>query len=134
MRVILCHGCFDVLHIGHVQHLLEARRLGGKLVVSITAAEFIKKKNRPIFNDAERARMLSELRCVDEVYVCHDATGAPAILKYKPAFYVKGRDYLGLSLNALETVACAKTGAQIVFTKTEKYSSTEVIRRVSCGL
>lgn len=128
MRVILCHGCFDVLHVGHILHLQEARRLGGKLVVSITAARYIRKPDRPIFNDEERTAMLEAVRFVDEVYVCREDTGAMAILKYRPQFYVKGGDYT--TIHPKEMVACTKTGAQIVFTRSKKYSSTDVIRRV----
>ena len=129
MRVILCHGCFDVFHVGHALHLQEAAKLGGKLVVSITAARYIRKPDRPIFNDEERTAMLMALRCVDEVYVCKEDTGATAILLYKPQYYVKGNDYT--TIHPKEMVACTKTGAQIVFTRSKKYSSTEVIRRVS---
>lgn len=131
MSIALCHGCFDVLHVGHLHHLQEARKFGCKtLVVSITSAKFIKKPGRPIFTDEERAAMLRALDIVDEVYVSKEETGAQAIYRFKPRFYVKGVDYIGVPMNAKEVVACAKTGAKIVFTKTKKYSSTEVIKRM----
>ena len=61
--VVLCHGVFDVLHVGHLRHLETARRHGTKLVVTITADRFVNKgPGRPIFNSDLRCEMLSSDR------------------------------------------------------------------------
>lgn len=131
MRTVLCHGCFDVLHIGHVRHLQAARDMGDALIVSITAAEFITKPGRPIFTDEERKEMLIALSCVYEVYISRYPTGAAAIKKFMPYVYVKGIDYMQGSIDKEEAEACEKVGAQIRYTLTRKYSSTDIIKCLS---
>jgi D-beta-D-heptose 7-phosphate kinase/D-beta-D-heptose 1-phosphate adenosyltransferase len=67
-RVVLTGGCFDILHIGHVRFLSDAKRMGDYLVVLLESDRKVKKlkgKNRPVFVQKERAEMLSALRCVD---------------------------------------------------------------------
>ena len=129
MKTVLCHGCFDVLHIGHIMHLRAAAALGDRLVVSITADAYIRKEGRPIFNERERAYALAALRSVDQVYTSYAYTGANAILYIRPNVYVKGIDYVSIGLHASDRAACEEVGAKIIFTSTEKYSSTDVIRR-----
>ena len=93
-KIVLCHGCFDLIHLGHIRHLTEARKLGDKLIVSVTSDRFVNKgKNRPRFTEAERAEALSALSCVDEVKI-NDSTDAVMMIEHvRPAFYVKGVDY-----------------------------------------
>lgn len=124
--LVLCHGRFDILHPGHIAHLSEAREMGDKLIVSITADEFITKPR--YFSELERAGMLKALRCVDEVFICHAVTGALAIRECKPKFYVKGIDYKQLGIDEEEFEACIKYGAELRFTDSEKRSSSEVKR------
>lgn len=73
--VVLCHGVFDLLHYGHIEHLREAKAQGDVLVVSVTAARFVNKgPGRPYFNDAQRLSFLSELDCVDYVLLSEAVT------------------------------------------------------------
>lgn len=101
MRTVLAHGCFDVLHIGHIKLLKRARSLGDELVVSLLADEFVKVAKgprRPIHTLHERIEQISELRCVDRVTVVngpgHEAV-EQMIAIVKPAVYVKGSDTKG---------------------------------------
>ena len=95
MTVVLCHGTFDVLHLGHVRLFREARRFGSKLIVTLTADAFVNKgPGRPIFSEYERLEMIRSCKYVDDVDIVRAKTGVPAIQKFKPAFYVKGADYL----------------------------------------
>ncbi|HEY9840977.1 MAG TPA: adenylyltransferase/cytidyltransferase family protein, partial [Candidatus Obscuribacterales bacterium] len=71
-QVVLCHGCFDVLHTGHIYHLEKARALGDRLVVSITHEDFAKRKLH--FPVEVRRHALESLRCVDEVIVVESRT------------------------------------------------------------
>lgn len=130
MITVLAHGCFDILHVGHFQHLEAARSFGDRLVVSITAAAFIKKgPGHPAHDDNERAYQLAALRVVDEVYVCHERTGIRAILKYRPAIYVKGSDYAARGVMEREAEACRLVGAEIRFTATAKRSVAELVSK-----
>lgn len=145
MKVVLCVGCFDPLHYGHVLHLQQARALGDKLVVALTSDDRMRTEKgdgRPFFSWSKRAVMLSALRVVDEV-VSHsgpvDVRGrdsakplAVVIREVRPAIYCKGIDYAGRSLS--EADAIARVGADVVITETEKWSAGDVIRLVRGGL
>ena len=129
-RTVLAHGCFDLLHLGHIRHLTEARKLGGRLVVSVTSDRFVKKgQNRPRFTEAERAEALSALACVDEVKINDSADAVLMIEHVKPAFYVKGLDYAEKDDEGLarESAAVAACGGETVFTSSRKWSSTELL-------
>lgn len=133
MSLVMCHGCFDLLHYGHMLHLRKASTMGSRLVVSITADEFVNKgTGRPVFKAAERMEMVRALRFVDQVVLSNEPTAAGNIRRFKPSKFVKGTDYLLKQLNALEVVACAEVGAKIVFTDTSKFSTTELLGRLKC--
>lgn len=128
MRVVLANGCFDLLHPGHVAHLKAARAMGDRLVVALTEDRLVNKgPGRPLFTWTQRASMLRELRCVDEVVPSR--TSAEAILAVRPALFVKGIDYEG-RLPQANVEACAQVGAEIRFTATPKMSATEIIREI----
>lgn len=93
MKVILCHGTFDLLHYGHILLFKRARELGDRLIVTITADKFVAKgQGRPVFNERQRLEWVKELRSVNEAYIIHAITGVPAIQRFKPNIYAKGRD------------------------------------------
>jgi rfaE bifunctional protein nucleotidyltransferase chain/domain len=90
-RIVLAGGCFDILHIGHVRFLSEAKKMGNYLVVLLENDEKVKKlkgKNRPIFTQEIRAEMLSALNCVDLVVVLpmmeNDSDYMNLVTKIKP--------------------------------------------------
>lgn len=93
MKVVLCHGGFDLIHFGHILLFRVARQMGDRLIVTLTADEFVNKgPGRPVFNERQRLEWIRELKSVDEAHIIHARTGVPAILMYKPTIYAKGRD------------------------------------------
>ena len=129
-RIVLAHGCFDLLHLGHIRHLQEARKLGDRLVVSVTSDGFVAKgMGRPHFTAAHRAEALSALGCVDEVVINNGPDACAVIERLRPAVYVKGIDYLDKNTDGLrrETAAVEAVGGRIEFTKTEKWSSSRLL-------
>src|SRR5690349_18800051 len=93
-KVVLAHGCFDMLHIGHIRHLEEAAELGEELVVSVTDDEHVNKgRGRPHFTLTERMHALAALRCVNQVIPSNSPNAIDVINEVKPAYYVKGTDY-----------------------------------------
>ena len=75
--VVHCHGCFDIVHPGHIQHLQYARSLGDLLIVSVSAdAQVNKGADRPLIPDELRASSLAALECVDWVYINPGPDGA----------------------------------------------------------
>ena len=92
--VVLAHGVFDLLHIGHIYHLQEARATSNVLIVTLTADQHVNKgPGRPVFPGIVRAEMLAALEFVDFVGI-NDATGAEALLHaVRPSIYFKGEEY-----------------------------------------
>lgn len=92
--VVHCHGCFDVVHPGHIRHLQYARTLGDMLVVTVSADSHVNKGvDRPLIPDELRAASLAALECVDWVYVNPQPTAVELLEALKPDVYVKGAEY-----------------------------------------
>ncbi len=93
-KIVLCHGVFDVVHIGHIYHFKKAKSYGNYLIVSITSSKFIKKgPGRPIFNDAQRLEFIKNIECVDQVIISNNISAEDVIKIVKPNIYAKGPDY-----------------------------------------
>ncbi len=93
-RIVQCHGCFDIVHPGHLRHLRHARAQGDLLLVSITGDSMIDKgTGRPLIPQELRAENLAALDCVDWVYIESRPTAVELLDEVKPDIYVKGREY-----------------------------------------
>ena len=95
-RVVFTNGCFDLLHVGHITLLEQARRFGDRLIVAINSDESvsgIKGPNRPIVGETDRARVLAALAAVDAVCVFSAPTPLELIVATRPDVLVKGGDY-----------------------------------------
>ena len=93
-KVIMCHGTFDVVHPGHVRHLLYAKTKADVLIASLTADEHIKKGNmRPYVPQALRAMNLAALEMVDYVVVDQDPTPLKNLALIQPDYFAKGYEY-----------------------------------------
>ena len=130
MKVVLCNGCFDVLHYGHVRHLQAAKKLGDRLVVSLTVDAHVNKgPNRPIFPDIIRKQVLEALRCVDQVILVDNSFQALHLVR--PNVYVKGKEYKGKLIKG-EVEYCKAHDIEIAFTEQE-YSTTKLINELRRG-
>jgi len=93
-KIVLCHGVFDLIHIGHIYHFKKAKSYGDYLVVSITSSKFIKKgPGRPLFDDAQRLEFLKSIKFIDQVLISNNKSSEDIIRAVKPNVYVKGSDY-----------------------------------------
>ena len=93
-KIVLCHGVFDLLHVGHINHFQEAKNYGDILVVTITSDKFVNKgPNRPAFDEQNRLKAIAALNCVDYVALNKFPTAIPVIKELKPNVYCKGPDY-----------------------------------------
>jgi rfaE bifunctional protein nucleotidyltransferase chain/domain len=95
-RLVLTNGCFDLLHVGHVRYLREARMLGDALAVAINddaSTGRLKGPGRPVAPAEERAEIVGALESVDFVTVFGEDTAAKLVDAVRPAVYVKGGDY-----------------------------------------
>ncbi len=136
MIVGLAHGCFDVLHFGHILHLRAARMLCDHLVVCLTPDEYVNKgPNRPIFTSAHRGIMMSAIRDVDDFFVGKGPDVAlHALALVKPAIYFKGAEYRdGHPAFAEERAYCEANGIKVVFTQEDVYSTTLALERLKAA-
>ena len=130
-KIGLCHGCFDILHFGHVKHFEEAKTLVDLLIVSITSDEYVGKgAGRPFFDQELRAGVLEAIKFIDIVAVNQFETAESVIQFFKPNLYIKGPDYRESENEALlaEIQAIRRIGGDVHFTSGVKYSSTELFK------
>ena len=93
-KIVMCHGVFDILHLGHIKHFEEAKSLGDILIISVTSNKYVNKGfERPYFDLKTRMETLSSLSCVDYVIASDFPTAERNLNLIKPSFYVKGPDY-----------------------------------------
>ena len=129
----LCHGVFDILHVGHINHFLEAKKKCEILIVSLTKDEFINKgPNRPVFITENREKFLTNLSCVDFIYVSNIASALDSIKYIKPNYYFKGPDYKHLKKDIKKKIydeknLVKKYGGEIIFTDSETFSSSKIL-------
>ncbi len=131
-RVIMCHGTFDIVHPGHVRHLLYAKSKSDILVASLTADAHILKANfRPYVPQELRAFNLAALECVDYVLIDNDPTPIKNIGIIKPDYFAKGYEYTKDGLHPRtkeEKVAVEEYGGELLFTPGDiVYSSSNII-------
>lgn len=134
-RIVHCHGVFDLLHIGHIRYLRQARTLGDVVVVTITPDRYVDKgPNRPAFGEALRAEALASLDVVDYVAVNKWPTAEEVLRLLRPHVYVKGSEFKDLASDftgkiAREAQVVDEIGAELFFAEDIVFSSTNLINR-----
>jgi rfaE bifunctional protein nucleotidyltransferase chain/domain len=132
-RVVVTNGCFDLLHVGHVRFLQEARSLGDSLVVGLNgdgSVRELKGNGRPVNPEADRAEVLAALACVSAVVVFPEKRATRFLEVAQPDLYAKGGDYRPEDLDADEQAAVKKAGGQIrVLQLTPGKSTTAVLAK-----
>jgi rfaE bifunctional protein kinase chain/domain/rfaE bifunctional protein nucleotidyltransferase chain/domain len=134
-RIVLAHGVFDLLHVGHIRHLREAKALGDVLVVTLTEDSRVNKgPGRPAFSETLRAEALAALEAVDYVAISRHATAVPVIDTIKPNVYVKGPDYKDAARDITggiteEEAAVEAAGGKLHITEDVMFSSSTLINK-----
>lgn len=111
-RIVFTNGVFDLLHMGHLHYLRQARSLGVLLVVGINSDESarqLKGPARPLVPDTERAELLAALDCVDYVTIFDEPTAEATLALLQPAIYVKGADYAESASRQQDTLLAPDT-------------------------
>lgn len=132
-KIVLCHGVFDLLHYGHIEHLEEAKAQGDILVVSVTAAKYVNKgPGRPYFTDEQRLHFLASLECVDYVLLSEEVTVHDIVRAVQPTIYVKGQEYAKAEDDVTGNIGAEQEiveqyGGCIYFTQGAVYSSTKLL-------
>ena len=106
-KIAFTNGCFDLLHLGHVDYLEKARALGDKLILGLNSDSSVsrfKGQNRPIQDQNSRARVLAALQFVDLVVFFNEDTPLNLITEIQPDILVKGSDYLAENIIGADVV------------------------------
>ena len=139
-KLIMCHGVFDVVHPGHVRHLVYAKSRADLLLVSITSDKFINKGiYRPHVPEKIRALNIAAFEMVDYVLIDNNATPIKNIKKIKPDFFAKGFEYNSKETQKIETIkeieAIKSYGGKIIFTPGDVvFSSTNILNYIKPNL
>ena len=131
-KLVFTNGCFDILHVGHVDYLQKARQLGDGLLVGLNNDESVRKlkgDSRPIVDEKARALVLAALDAVDAVVLFKEETPGRLIDQIQPDVLVKGGDYLAEEIVGYHTVT-AKGGTVKVLPFLEGHSTTNIIKKI----
>jgi len=131
-KIVFANGCFDLLHIGHVRYLGEAKALGDVLIVGINGDRSVKRlkgKGRPLMPEASRAELVAGFDCTDYVIVFHEPNVERLLRALRPDIHVKGGDYTPDTVP--ERAVVKSYGGRVAITGGPKVRSTrDMIRQV----
>jgi len=130
-RVVFTNGCFDLLHLGHVDYLEKARHLGDAMVVGLNTDASVSclKPGRPIQDELSRARILASLSFVDAVVLFGEPTPLELIQLVQPDILVKGDDYAISGIVGHELVL-ARGGQVLTVPLVPGYSTSRIVERI----
>ncbi len=134
-KVVFTNGCFDILHLGHIDYLSKAKDLGDVLVIGLNtdlSVQRLKGKNRPVVNEGARAMLLASLLFVDAVVLFDEDTPYELIKSVQPNILVKGSDYKEEDIVGYDIVK--SIGGHIkTIDFLEGYSTTSIIEKLKDG-
>ena len=135
-KIVFTNGCFDLLHLGHVDYLEKARQLGDRLVLGLNtdaSISRIKGPSRPLQDEMSRARVMASLLFVDAVVLFNDNTPLELIKAVQPDILVKGDDYAVEQIVGHEVVM-AKGGEVKTVPLVKGYSTTNIVNKIESQL
>ncbi|MCC9136665.1 D-glycero-beta-D-manno-heptose 1-phosphate adenylyltransferase [Pontibacter silvestris] len=130
--IVFTNGCFDLLHLGHVDYLEKARSLGDKLVLGLNtdaSISRIKGPSRPLQDETSRARIMASLLFIDAVVLFNEDTPLELIKIVQPDILVKGDDYTVESIVGHEVVL-ARGGEVKTVPLVKGYSTTNIVKKI----
>ena len=134
-KIVLCHGVFDLLHLGHINHFREAKKYGDILVVSLTPDRLVNKgPGRPAFNEKNRLEAISSLSVVDYVVLNNSKTAVSIIKEIRPNIYCKGPDYIDHNNDVTKEIkneikSIKEIKGKVAYTSGKVFSSSNLINR-----
>ena len=131
-KIAFTNGCFDILHVGHVRYLREAKKTADVLVLAInsdSSIRSIKGEKRPLMNEKERAEILAALECIDFVTIFHELTPLELINYLKPDILIKGGDWPEEKVVGREEIK--KWGGRVaIIPEVEGKSTTNIVEKI----
>jgi len=131
-KIIFTNGCFDILHLGHIRYLKEARRVGDILIVGLNSdnsVRSLKGKDRPLVKEEDRAEILSALEMVDYIVIFNESTPKNLIDSIIPDVLVKGGDWRKEEVVGRNTVE-AQGGKVVIIPEVKGYSTSTLINKI----
>jgi len=135
-KIVFTNGCFDILHLGHIEYLSKARDLGNILIVGLNTDDSVRRlkgTSRPVNNEDARAIIIAAMSFVDAVVLFDEDTPAELIEQIKPDILVKGKDYEGKEIVGADVVK-SNGGDVITIELTHGYSTTHIIEKMKIKL
>lgn len=137
-KIVHCHGCFDLMHPGHIKYFQAAKKMGDILVVTVTPDIYVDKgPGRPVFDQLLRAESIAALECVDYVAINKWPTAEETLRLLRPDIYVKGQEFEKLEDKTgkiqREYEVVREVGAEMRFTHEIVFSSTKLLNKYFCG-
>ena len=131
-KIVTTNGVFDILHIGHIRYLQEAKKHGDILIVAVnsnSSVKSIKDPKRPLNNENDRAEALAALECVDYVTIFSEENPVKFLEIIKPQIHAKGGDYKIDKIIEKDTIE--KSGGKVILIpEVEGYSTTDLIKKI----
>lgn len=133
-KIVHCHGCFDLMHPGHIKYFQAAKKMGDVLAVTVTPDRYVDKgPGRPVFNENLRAEAIAALECVDYVAINKWPTAEETLRLLRPDIYVKGQEFQNLEDKTgkiqKEFKVIQEIGAELRFTNEIIFSSTKLLNQ-----
>ena len=134
-KIVFTNGCFDILHLGHIELLAKAADLGNKLIIAVNSDASIKGlkgEKRPILDEKSRSIIIASLEKVNAVIIFKESTPLDIIKKINPDIIVKGGDYIKedvIGKNYIEKYG----GEVIIFPLSEGFSTTSILEKIYNG-
>ena len=131
-KIVFTNGCFDIMHVGHVRYLADARSKGDLLVVGLNSdasVRIIKGDKRPIVRQNHRAEVLASLGCVDFIVIFDEPDPLKLIQTLKPDVLVKGEDWTEDAIVGAESVK-SQGGKIVRISFVEESSTTAIIEKI----
>ena len=131
-KIVFTNGCFDLIHLGHIEILARSADYGDKLIIGVNSDLSIKKlkgENRPIIEESSRIKQLSALEFVDAVVLFDEDTPIKLIESIKPNVITKGGDYTAKNIVGNEVVS-QKNGEVVIIPLTQGFSTTSILNKI----
>ena len=131
-KIVFTNGCFDLIHLGHIEVLARSADLGDILIIGVNTDSSIKElkgNNRPIIEENSRAQQLASLEFVDAVILFNEQTPLELIQVIKPNVITKGGDYSSEQVVGNE-IAIKNEGEVIIIPLTQGYSTTSILDKI----
>ncbi len=130
--VVFTNGCFDILHIGHIDYLEKSKKMGDILIIGVNSDRSVKQlkgEKRPIYSEEERSKILNSLTCTDYIYIFDEETPYEIINSIKPDILVKGGDYSPMEIVGSDIVK-KNGGVVTTVSYVEGVSTSGTIERI----